>query len=117
MIVEPIDRVASIAKEVTQCGNYALRVPSSTEDEVGKMVAALNMMLSEIEQCDLELLVAAVDFESQEGMFVTNANQVILRVNSSFTQITGYSAKETIGQKPRILQYGCKTQLLMTLCG
>ncbi len=50
------------------------------------------MMPSEIERCDQELLVATVAFESQEGILVTNANQVILRANSS-SQVTGYSAK------------------------
>lgn len=106
LIVNPIDRVAYIAKEITQGGNYALRVPASGEDEVGKMAVALNMMLSEIEQRDQELRIAAVAFESQEGMVVTDVNQVILRVNRSFTKITGYSAEEAIGQTSRLLQYG-----------
>jgi len=106
LIVEPIGRVASIANEITQRGSYALRVPSGADDEVGEMVAALNIMLSEIEQRDQELLISAVAFESQEGMLVTDANHVVLRVNRSFTQITGYSAEEVVGQKPRILQSG-----------
>jgi diguanylate cyclase (GGDEF)-like protein/PAS domain S-box-containing protein len=53
-----------------------------------------------------ELSIAAIAFESQEGMVVTNANNVILRVNHAFTQITGYSAEEAIGQTPRLLSSG-----------
>lgn len=53
-----------------------------------------------------ELSIAAIAFESQEGMMVTNANNVILRVNHAFTQITGYSAEEAIGQTPRLLSSG-----------
>ncbi|MEQ1488221.1 MAG: diguanylate cyclase [Methylotenera sp.] len=106
LIVEPIDKVAFIAKEITSGGNYALRVPTGAADEVGEMAGALNMMLSEIEQRDQELRIAAVAFESQEGMLVTDANEVILRVNHAFTEMTGYSAEEVVGQTPRILQYG-----------
>jgi diguanylate cyclase (GGDEF)-like protein/PAS domain S-box-containing protein len=106
LIVEPIDKVAFIAKEITSGGNYALRVPTGAADEVGEMASALNMMLSEIEHRDQELRIAAVAFESQEGMLVTDVNEVILRVNHAFTEMTGYSAEEVVGQTPRILQYG-----------
>ncbi len=53
-----------------------------------------------------ELSIAAIAFESQEGMVVTDANNVILRVNSAFTNITGYEAKEAINQTPRLLSSG-----------
>lgn len=53
-----------------------------------------------------ELSIAAIAFESQEGMIVTDANGVILRVNSAFTTITGYTAEEAIGKNPRMLKSG-----------
>lgn len=53
-----------------------------------------------------QLRIAAAAFESQEGMFVTNTDQVIQRVNHAFTQITGYSAAEAIGQTPGLLSSG-----------
>lgn len=53
-----------------------------------------------------ELRVAATAFESQEGMMVTDANSVILRVNHAFTKITGYSSDEAIGQVPQLLSSG-----------
>lgn len=39
-----------------------------------------------------------------EGIMVTDAAARIQRVNAAFTQITGYSAAEAIGQTPRILR-------------
>ena len=39
-----------------------------------------------------------------EGITITDADGVIQRVNSSFSQITGYAAAEVIGQNPRILK-------------
>ncbi len=47
--------------------------------------------------------IAATAFESQEGMFVTDANWLILRTNQSFNQITGFHADEIVGQPPRFL--------------
>ena len=53
-----------------------------------------------------DLRVAATAFESQEGMLITDADSVILRVNRAFESITGYSDKEVIGQTPRFLSSG-----------
>lgn len=53
-----------------------------------------------------QLSIAAIAFESQEGMFITDANNVILKVNHSYTVITGYSAEEAVGKSPDILQSG-----------
>lgn len=53
-----------------------------------------------------ELRIAATAFESQEGIMVTDANSVILRVNRAFTKITGYTAEDVMGKSPRILNSG-----------
>ncbi|MBI5922967.1 MAG: EAL domain-containing protein [Betaproteobacteria bacterium] len=55
---------------------------------------------------DAELRIAATVFDSQEGMMVTDAQRVILRVNRAFTEITGYAAEEVVGRTPRMLQSG-----------
>lgn len=53
-----------------------------------------------------EQRIAATVFESQVGMFITDAKVVILRVNRAFTDITGYTAEEVVGQTPRLLSSG-----------
>ena len=62
--------------------------------------------ISERKQAEQQLKIAATAFEAQEGIMITDANSVILRVNRSFTNITGYTAEEVIGQNPRILSSG-----------
>ncbi len=52
------------------------------------------------------LNIAATAFESQEGILVTDANSNILRVNSAFSEISGFSAEEVIGKTPHILSSG-----------
>ena len=53
-----------------------------------------------------ELRIAAAAFESEEGMVVCDANEVILRVNRAFTIMTGYRADEVLGKTPRLLKSG-----------
>jgi diguanylate cyclase (GGDEF)-like protein/PAS domain S-box-containing protein len=55
---------------------------------------------------DHDLHIAATAFESQEGMIVTDAHNIILRVNKAFTIITGYSAEDAIGKKSTLLASG-----------
>ncbi|WNB77399.1 bifunctional diguanylate cyclase/phosphodiesterase [Methylomonas koyamae] len=62
--------------------------------------------ISQRKQADAELRIAAVAFESQEGMVVTNADGDILRVNRAFSAITGYEDAEVIGKNSRLLKSG-----------
>ena len=57
-------------------------------------------------KADEQLSIAAVAFESQNGMTITDAQNKILRVNRAFTEVTGYSAEEVIGKNPQILSSG-----------
>ncbi|MBK6999147.1 MAG: PAS domain S-box protein [Rhodoferax sp.] len=67
---------------------------------------AFSRDISERKRVETELRIAAAAFESQESIMVTDANCVILRINTAFTRTTGYTAKEVIGQSPRIVQSG-----------
>lgn len=50
------------------------------------------------QQAETELALAASVFEnSQEGIFITNADKAIVRVNKAFSLLTGYTAEEIIG--------------------
>ncbi len=62
--------------------------------------------VTEQKQAEAELRIAATAFESQGGMSITDANQVILKVNKAFTRITGYSPEEAVGQTHALLSSG-----------
>jgi diguanylate cyclase (GGDEF)-like protein/PAS domain S-box-containing protein len=62
--------------------------------------------ITDRKQAESELRIAAIAFKSQEGMFVTDAHGVILRVNPAFIEITGYTTEEAVGQTPRLLKSG-----------
>jgi diguanylate cyclase (GGDEF)-like protein/PAS domain S-box-containing protein len=67
---------------------------------------AVTRDINEQKHAEQELRIAATAFESQQGMLVTDAKRVILRVNQAFTHITGYSATEAVCQTPQILKSG-----------
>ncbi|HEY0843829.1 MAG TPA: EAL domain-containing protein [Noviherbaspirillum sp.] len=77
-------------------------------DAGGKALSMIGTQsdITERKLSDEQLRVAAVAFESQEGMMVTDASGTILRVNSAFEEVTGYSAVEALGKKPSLLKSG-----------
>ncbi len=54
--------------------------------------------------------IAAIAFETQEAMVVTDARNRILRVNRAFTEVTGYTAEEAVGETPSLLKSGYHDQ-------
>ena len=62
--------------------------------------------ITERKHAEEEMRIAAIAFESQDGMMVTNQDSIIVRVNKAFTHLTGFSAEEAIGQTPALLSSG-----------
>jgi len=74
-------------------------------DADGKLIKYIGATLdiTDRKHDEHQLRIAATAFESHEGIMITDANAIILKVNQSFTRITGYTAEEVIGNNPRIL--------------
>lgn len=64
----------------------------------------LSTLHARIAAQNAELAVAAAAFNSQEGMIVTGPDEVILRANQAFLEISGYSEEEVIGRTARVLK-------------
>ncbi|MEQ1636382.1 MAG: PAS domain S-box protein [Methylococcales bacterium] len=62
--------------------------------------------LTERKKAEAKLRIAAIAFESQEPMVVTDTNNVILQVNRAFTESTGYTSEDSVGQKISLLKSG-----------
>ena len=81
---------------------------SSARDVEGQIANYIGVFsdISERKAAEADMRIAATAFESQEGMFITDANSVILRVNLAFSAITGYTPQEAVGQTPSLLKSG-----------
>ncbi len=71
-----------------------------TENELSLIAdyANLAQLAIETNRAQNDLRISAIAFDSNDGMVVTDANGIILRVNSAFTKITGYAEDDVIGQ-------------------
>jgi len=74
------------------------------EEGLGAVVAFRD--ISESKETEQAFRIAAIAFETQEAMVITDAHNRILRVNRAFTEVTGYSAEEAMGQSPALLKSG-----------
>lgn len=89
-----------------EISNIPLRLESESSDPA---LITVGRDITERFQGEQELRLAASIFEhSPEGIMITSATErpVILRVNQSFQQITGFSAQEVQGKNPNILSSG-----------
>lgn len=75
-------------------------------DNDGRPTHVVSVMrdITESRRIEDELRIAAIAFESLHAMMVTDPNGVILRVNRAFTETTGYSAAQMIGNTPAMLK-------------
>jgi len=62
--------------------------------------------ISKIKEIENELRIISAAFESQQSIFITDNQNIILKVNQAFTKMTGYSEFEAIGQTPKLLNSG-----------
>lgn len=84
---------------------WILLTASTVKDAQGKLLYFIAQIqdITERKKTEAELRIAATAFEAREGIIVSDKDGAMLRVNSAFTRITGYSAEEVLGKNPRIL--------------
>lgn len=63
----------------------------------------LNRIDKKQRKAENELRIAAVAFEADEAISITDANRVILKINESFTKISGYDKEDVIGHSFPVL--------------
>ena len=79
------------------------------EDELGEYfeVQAVGRDITKQKVAESSLRTAGLVYETtSEAMVVTTPDGVILAINPAFSEMTGYSKEEVIGQSTRILQSG-----------
>jgi len=79
---------------------------SPIKTEQGLFFASALRDITLHKQAEADLRVAAIAFESKEPMVITDAESIILQVNRAFTESTGYTKEEAVGQHISLLKSG-----------
>jgi len=82
-------------------------------DENGKCVKHRSVLfdLTELKQNENMRRIAAITFESQSGMVITDSQGIIKQVNRTFTELTGYSIHDVRGKTMHLLNSGLHDKL------
>ena len=83
---------------------FSLQVTPMCEAWSGATVSVTD--ITERKQIEERQRIAAIAFESPQGMLLTDAQGKILLVNKAFTDITGYSLAEVLHKSPSVLSSG-----------
>ena len=106
---QPILKLVNFLERIEKMDSLKERVYNYENNEFGKLYDEINTMLERIDTAHQAKKIAAVAFETQSGMTITDADQKILQVNKAFTQITGYAPEDVIGKTPAILKSGIQS--------
>lgn len=117
--MQSMDRVQTVVlRQGSAVIERVLRRPDGTElvceargddisDEGRKLVRVSYLDITERKRAEERLQLAASVFShAREGIMITDAQGIIIDVNHTFTQISGYSREESLGRKPSMLQSG-----------
>lgn len=102
-ITKPIAQLERVARAV-HGGDLGARAAAEGPPDIAAVALKFNAMVDAQQHSVEQLRIAATAFESHEGMMITDANRIILRVNTAFTRATGYSSEEIVGKTPHILR-------------
>lgn len=98
--------------EQLKYGSADVSITLTDNDELGHMARIIEDVARDRAQYIQELknLNTAIE-QSNECVVITNIDSKIEYVNQAFTQVSGYSKAELIGQNPRMLQSGTTTSV------
>jgi phosphotransferase system enzyme I (PtsI) len=86
----------------------SLRTLKEKNQTLRSRIAESTAQLSEANQqlvvASREEQLAAVAFETYDSILITDNAGAVLRVNESFTKLTGYRSEEMVGKSPRLLR-------------
>jgi len=100
----PILALAETARAVSERGDFSLRAIQQGRDEVGRLTAAFNQMLTHIQARDALLSASEarfrllVDGVKDYAVFMLNPEGRVMTWNAGAERLKGYSTQEIVGQ-------------------
>jgi len=113
-ITSPVRKLSEAVQKIG-AGELGTRVSATHHiSELNNLAYGINAMAGKLQlesarlhqQVEEATRIAAVAFESNEGMVITDAKGMIIRANSAYTKITGYAESEAVGKEAGFLRSG-----------
>jgi len=106
---KPFDREYRVVRPIDGDTRWVWGLGELSFNELDQPVKMIGTIQDITERKKAEVrqqLAVSVFTHAREGITITDPSGTIIDVNDMFTQITGYSRKEALGQNPRVLQSG-----------
>jgi PAS domain S-box-containing protein len=98
-ISEPILALTQAAETITKRGDYSIRAPKMTDDELGTLTEAFNRMLAETQENQNRLTEQARLLDlSSDAIIVRNSAGIIEYWNSGAEEMYGWTRAEALGK-------------------
>ncbi|MDT8309808.1 MAG: EAL domain-containing protein [Methylophaga sp.] len=108
LILSITGRTHRIASEVTRRTEQL----SVATDRAVESERRIREVLAEMQRAQADLRLSDVAFNAaSEGFLITDAEKNVIAINSAYSQITGFSQCEVLGQFPQLLDRGLNDEL------
>jgi diguanylate cyclase (GGDEF)-like protein/PAS domain S-box-containing protein len=87
-------------------GRRALTVSDGTLEALRLLAAIFEQALLQLQAEERKRLAASVFDNAHEGIMITDAHGLIVEVNATFSELTGYRREEAVGQNADLLKSG-----------
>jgi|GEM_PF-1415769 len=105
--LKPLEELAELADRIRESEAHAAIPELEGNSEVARFSRSLTKLVNDLTHKNRELLLAErMFFDNSLAIMVTDAQRQIIRVNRAFSEFTGYSEEEALGNKPSILSSG-----------
>ncbi|HUQ51055.1 MAG TPA: ATP-binding protein [Gammaproteobacteria bacterium] len=99
VVSEPMESMATAARQIVQTRDYSFRAAKTTDDEIGVVIEAFNKMLDEVESRSRALetsekLYRAIGESIDYGVWVCDAEGRNIYASDSLLKLTGMTAEE-----------------------
>jgi PAS domain S-box-containing protein len=101
-----IAQIAASAIELVHAQQAMQEINTTLERRIAEATQTLIDANQQLTQAELDARLSATAFQTHDSMVITNKAGHILRVNDSFTTLTGYTAEEVVGKTLRVLRSG-----------
>ena len=96
------EEINTVARSGETRTYWSVKIPLRRTDGTIYGLCGISTDITQLKLAEADSRIAAISFESQVGMVITDHQKIVLRVNQAYTKISGYSAQQVVGHPPKL---------------